>query len=363
MADNFTISPNMGLVVPTIGKDPGPDWATNINADISVLDGHDHSPGSGVQITPNGININVALPFNDNNATTLRSVRFQVQSAALSGATDLGCIYVTGVDLYYNDENGNQIQITKGAAVNSTSSGISSGTASASFVAGVLVVNAAATTPANIQVASVLLGNNIPGSNFLTLSPPNVMASNYTITLPLLPASNLPMSIDNFGTITAAQITTAEIANSAVTDAQIATQTITQDKLAPRTTGTTAPAGGIAISASTGSFAGPGTAASCILTTTGRPVMLVIQPDGNTTNDSAFDSTDTTTGIRVKFFRDATQLSTSGVAPTNTFDGLASLSFIDVVGAGTYTYSITIMKSSGGGNVFIKYCVLAAYEL
>lgn len=210
----YTISPNMNLVVPGVGTEYSPNWATDLNADLSILDGHNHSLGSGVQITPNGIDINLDLPFNDNNATLLRSARFQVQATLLSGANDLGCLYVSGVDLYYNDENGNQIKITAGGAVNATSSGISSGTATASFVAGVLVVDAAANTPANIQGASVLLGNNSAGTNYLTLAPPSAMASSYQITLPSLPSSTLPVSISNTGTMSAAPITYAQLSSS-----------------------------------------------------------------------------------------------------------------------------------------------------
>jgi hypothetical protein len=213
MAD-YTISPNMGLSVPAVGVDPSPDWANNLNASLSILDGHNHGPGSGVQITPDGININADLAFQTYNAISLRSARFTPQSAPLSLPTDLDCLYVSGVDLYYNDGNGNQVKITSGGAVNATSSGISSGTATASFVAGVLVVDSAANTPANIQAGSVLIGNNVAASNFVTVSAPNSLASSYGITLPLLPASNLPVSVNASGVMSAAQITYAQLSPS-----------------------------------------------------------------------------------------------------------------------------------------------------
>jgi len=180
----IVISPNMDLPVPVVVQDPGPDWANNVNACLSIIDQHNHSSGSGVQITPSGLNINADLTFNTNNAINLRSTRFTPQTAPLSIVTDIGCLYETGVDLWFNDGSGNQIQITKSGAVNATSSGISNGTATASFVSGVLVVNAATNTPANIQGASILLGNNVAASNYLTLEPPNAMGSSYTITLP-----------------------------------------------------------------------------------------------------------------------------------------------------------------------------------
>lgn len=178
---DVTISPNMNLPVPLVGIEPGPDWANDINSCLGILDQHDHSNGSGVLITPDGININKDFPMNSNNITLAKSLNLIDVGTSL---TAVRSVYVVAGELYYTDSAGNQVQVTKTGSVNATSSGISSGTASAAFAGGVLVVNAAALTPANIQVASVLLGNNIPSSNYLTLSPPNAMGSSYTVTLP-----------------------------------------------------------------------------------------------------------------------------------------------------------------------------------
>src|ERR1700677_1577034 len=137
-----SLTPNMNLVVPTVGQDQGPDWANNLNADLGILDQHNHSSGQGVQITPSGLNINMDLPFNSNNATLLNTVRFNNLSAPLAGtAPNLGCIYEAQNELYYNDGVGNSVKMTSGGSVNATTSGISSGTATASFVGGVLVVD------------------------------------------------------------------------------------------------------------------------------------------------------------------------------------------------------------------------------
>lgn len=111
MADT-TISPNMGLIVPTQGVDPGPDWANNIVADLGILDQHTHVPGQGLPVTPGGININTDLSFLSNNAVALRSGRFTSQSAVLSTPLDINCVYVFNGNLYYNDASGNQIALT-----------------------------------------------------------------------------------------------------------------------------------------------------------------------------------------------------------------------------------------------------------
>ncbi len=202
---NYTVSPNMGLAVPTVGVDPGPDWANNLNADLTVLDSHNHAPGSGVQINPNGININQDLPFNNNNATLLRSVRFNPQSTTLALITDIGCLYETGVDLYYNDGNGNQIRITQSGGIAGTPGSIGGlvPPASVTYVSvdKTFVFQSAASTPANIDVASIILRNLVANSKGLTLSPPNAMANDYTITLPALPSTTSVLTMDTSGNI------------------------------------------------------------------------------------------------------------------------------------------------------------------
>src|SRR5271165_3668054 len=110
----------MNLPIPVPGTDPGPDYANNINAAFTILDGHTHSPGSGVQIGVSGLNINGDLPFNNHNATLLRSTRYQVQGSTFSVAADVGALYVTGVDLYYRDISGNNVRITQSGNVAGT---------------------------------------------------------------------------------------------------------------------------------------------------------------------------------------------------------------------------------------------------
>ena len=166
-----TISPNMGLVIPTIAVDSGLVWEQSVNADLDILDGHNHSSGQGVQINPAGLNINSDLTFNDNNATALRSVRFQSQGAPLSLGTDLGCLYESGVDLYYNDGSGNRVRITQSGSVTGstgTITGLPSGTASASFAAGTFVFQSATLTSATLDAGSIILRNNTASSHGLT---------------------------------------------------------------------------------------------------------------------------------------------------------------------------------------------------
>lgn len=254
-----TTSPNMNLVIPTIAVDSGLVWEQSINADLLILDQHNHSPGSGQPITPAGLNISSDLSINNNNLTVARSLRLNPQTSPLALTADLGCLYESGVDLYYNDGSGNQIRITQSGSVSGsagTITGLPSGTASASFGAGIFVFQAATNTAANLDVGSVLLRNNVASSKALTLAPPNAMGANYNLVLPSLPGAQQIMTLDSSGVMAAPYtvdnstltissnvievaplgITAAQMANGTITTAQIsASAAITGTQLASDT--------------------------------------------------------------------------------------------------------------------------------
>lgn len=203
-----TLTPNMSLIEPTIGLEPSPTWATDLNASLTLLDQHNHAAGNGVQISPSGLNISSDLTFIGNNATHLRSVRFDAQGSPLALGTDLGCLYVSGVDLYYNDENGNQIRITQSGGVVGTPGSITGlvPPASATYVPATpaFVFQSAVNTPANLDGGSLVLRNILANSNGVTLNAPPALAANYQLTFPAtLPASQKIVTFDNTGAIAA----------------------------------------------------------------------------------------------------------------------------------------------------------------
>lgn len=189
---NTVISPNMNMPVPVVGVDPGPDWATNVDACLSIVDSHNHTPGQGVLITPQAMNINADLPMNNNNLITARSVRFQPQAGTISGPSDLGALYENGVDLWYVDGAGNQVRITQGGSVTGatgTITGLPSGTASAAFAGSTFTFQSATNTPATINAGPLVIGQPVASGFNVTLSPNVAQAANYALTLPIaLPA-------------------------------------------------------------------------------------------------------------------------------------------------------------------------------
>lgn len=370
---NVINSPNMNLPVPQVGIDAGPDWATQLNNCMALIDQHMHAPGYGVQITPAGLNISTDLTFLGNNATNLRSTRFTVQGSPLSGAADLASLYFTGVDLYANDASGNQIQITKNGGIAGTSGSIANLTspASASYVSSneTFVWQSAASTPANMDGASYILRNLVANSHGLTLAPPNSMASNYTLTLPSIPVSQSLMTLDSSGNMAAPTVyplTAAGIANATITSTQIASQTIAQGNLAVRATGTSVAVGGVASSASSGSFSTasgspvPITNLSVTIVTTGRPVMVMVGPyQGGSPSNGYFGGT----GV-LGLYRNSTIFTSYDYGPTS---GSVFISFpstvmtVDFVAAGTYTYTASLNASLN--TTYCNDCILIAYEL
>lgn len=264
---NYVITPNMSLFQPDVGVDPGPEYASLQNENQNILDTHDHSSGKGVQVTPAGINVNADLPVNGHNLTSVRSTRYTAQLSPINLAGDLGCTYVSGVDLWYNDENGNQIQLTVNGGAASGPGGISGLTppASASYSAltSTFTFQSAANTPANLDFASAVLRNLTSGSHGLTLNPPAAMGADITETLPTPPASLTSiMRMDSAGLMTASLtldgvsiVTSANVASVAA-QAQAATNTDTTSVSVGSTTPT-------AISGSSVTF-----------TATGRPVFV-----------------------------------------------------------------------------------------
>ncbi len=254
---NTTLSPNMNLPIPVVGVDPGPEWGNDLNSCLTFIDQHNHAPGSGVQINPSGLNINTDLPMGSNNLTIVRSVRFNAQNSPLALSTDLDCAYVSGVDLYFNDGNGNQVRITQSGGVAGSPGSIANlvSPASASYVGAdeTFVWQSDANTPANMDMASLILRNLVANSKGLTLAPPAAMGSNYTLTLP--PAGTAAgnfVTIDTSGTMSSsvgvdnstlqiatnvlqvkdAGIVTAKIADLAVTTAKINDLAVTTAKIA-----------------------------------------------------------------------------------------------------------------------------------
>lgn len=372
-----TVTTNMGLTVPTIGQTVGPTYAQEINSDLSIVDDHDHTSGKGVQVPSSGLNINTDLTFQGVNATALRTVRFSSQGTALSLGTDLRCIYAVNADLYYNDGSGNQVRITQSGGVAGSPGSITNLTspASAAYVAASLkfVWQSDVNTPAHMDAGSVILRNMVAGGSGLTLAPPT-LSGNYTLTLPQIPGVNAFLGVDTSGNITTIASVSLGIArtNMAAVGQIAATPVPVMNP-------------GAAVQSF---FIGSATAT---ITTTGRPVFIMPTPGVNSsstfiiaaspngfTKFPRFDFSYTRGSTTIATYRVgfSTQLpfaivvSSGGGTLDNSFSSIPSgyafipPPFMDVIGAGTYTYGMKITDSTIGSSAFtIQNVSLVAYEL
>lgn len=346
-----TTSPNMNLVISSVGVDSGLNWETNLNSSLSIIDGHNHTSGAGVQIPPAGLNINSDLPMGNNNLTLVRSVRFNPQGAPLAAVTDLGCLYESGVDLYFNDGSGNQIRITQSGAVSGsagTITGLPSGTASASFAASTFTFQSATLTPANIDGGSVVLRNNLASSKGLTLSPPNAMAANYSLTLPSVPASTSYLSIDTSGNISS---------------------------YAPVVPAPQSSSSSGSFSTTSGSFVNV-TNLSTAITTSGRPVMVMLMPASASESEVSINDSGAgagTAGGYLQFLRDGTVISLSNMviqAADNSGPLLSmlyptsSFQFFDTgASSASHTYTVQVKANGASSRIGVLNASLVVYEI
>jgi hypothetical protein len=361
-----TTTTNMLLTVPGVTTEPGPEYASQINGDLNIIDAHDHSTGKGVPVTPGGININANLPFNGNNAVTLRSTRFQAQGNPLTStaSSDIGCTYVAGVDLYYNDLSGNQIRLTQGGGVAGAAGSITNlvSPASAEYVSASskFVWQSDSNIAADMDFRSAILRNSSAGSFGVTLMAPT-LANNYSLTLPTIPGSTNFMTLDASGNMGA----TITVANGITRTMQAAV--------------------GQQVSSASGSYLQTSSAVmqvtgqSVSITTTGRPVMVMLQ-----SASTAQSSIGTNGDARLWFYRDASavaghritipQYTTTATVGSSATAGdviaslldysrmpASSFSFLDIVSAGTYTYTL---RASAQNNALVVDSVnLIAWEL
>jgi hypothetical protein len=194
---NTTTSPNMNLPVPTVGVDPGPDWANNVNACLNSsgsslgspsnsLDGHNHSPGFGVPINPAGMLINANLPFNGYSVTGLSSSTYTVQATTMPN-TVLNAVYDVLGDLWWNNGTGTAVRLTNGGSIVGTSgsiTGLPSGTAGVSYASATYTFSSATNQPAAVSVGPVIIGREVTSSPTVTLFPSSGQSTSYALTFP-----------------------------------------------------------------------------------------------------------------------------------------------------------------------------------
>lgn len=118
----MTTFPNLSLVLPTRGPSGSGHWADVIDADLALIDAHDHQPGRGLPIRSAAIAIDGDVSFGTSwavtalNRASFSSVAAPSTNKSLFVADGTGGL--TANELYFRNNGGTNVKLTNGAALN-----------------------------------------------------------------------------------------------------------------------------------------------------------------------------------------------------------------------------------------------------
>jgi hypothetical protein len=389
------VTPNMTLDLPSVSVTVGPDWATLLNAALTLVDAHDHTTGKGVKITPAGLNINADVDFNESYIGDCGGLRLKSHSAVLVTPSDIRELYSVSGDLYYNNSSGTAVQITSGGSVTAASDGTARKFDRASVNSNTTINAAATVSYYDVDTTSSVTftlpaANGVSAGRFYEFKDTTGNAGTNNIIInragsdTIDGATSVTLNVNyqsvrliSDGTskwasseIKTNEIATAMIKDSAITTAKINNAAVTQAKRA---------ALGEQLSSSSGAFSSSTTGSAVditnltvTITTTGRPVFVGIIGDGTTSNSVIrFNQGGASLTAFIFFVRGSTVVSQMLLSQSVTgstaldFRAMAFPWHIDVPAAGTYTYKIQAqMSNSTGAETFeFQYLKLIAYEL
>lgn len=218
-----------------------------------------------------------------------------------------------------------------------------------------------------MEGASVIVREQVAAGNGVTISAPTGLPASYTLTL----SSTLP-STTNGLTLTNPSGNQSYLdkgAANTVLKMDSAGTNLEYDKLTQVNMGAVGQQAGT----SSGTFTTAGTTfvaitgASATITTTGRPVMLMYQPSSTSANTGYVGGqqgslSDPSANIRLK--RDSTTIvNFAFLAGGSGIFASPGFSYLDVVGAGTYTYTLEAAGQDSNSIAHANNMVLVAYEL
>lgn len=212
--------PNMTLVLPAIDGDSGL-WDDELNTALTLVDGHDHSPGKGLRIKTAAIQIDAALNLAGFGAVNVGEVALAEIATPAAGAR---LLYVDTNDheLYWRSNAGVNVKLTSGVTLNTSLIGGIGGDytavgAEVDYVdadhAYTFKRNGAPKPWARISCGDVRLHEtDTVESVYVGLKAPAALAASFDVTLPLtLPVSTLLVQMDAAGVLTTSNTITQPI--------------------------------------------------------------------------------------------------------------------------------------------------------
>jgi hypothetical protein len=350
-------TPNMNLTLPIVSQTTGPTWANQINADLSVIDSHNHTPGAGAQIPSAALNINADVGFGTHSAVGLTSTQYVNQLAPTAGCS----VYALNGDLYYNDSSATPIQITSAGSVvgppgqwtNLTPPAV----AGYNVGTGTFYFQTNAFTFGTLQSSALTLQSTVSLQPVVVTVSPSTAA--YTLTLPTVAPAQVGslLSSSNTGGMSWVIADSSMSITSSIIG--IANQGVTQAKMENKnyTSSST-------ISGSYG--AGTYTLASITVNfVSGRPAIVSVQPTWQTANSMSSADTSGSNYIYSWYRIVAPSGSVSQGGGISVYGG-AKLPFISTLYYPTETGVYTIQykcQVGSSANIIFAYSQLAAFQL
>jgi hypothetical protein len=171
-------TPNMNLTLPVVSQTPGPTWASEINADLAVIDAHNHTSGKGALVPVAGLDIDADLSLATHALTDVTKAVLLDQGSVAT----LNAVYAVGGDLYWTNGGGTPVQITSGNSVNVGVTGNISGmigSCSVAYDSGTLSYefldengNRAALLGSSVQLSSLTLYPGVGAIAYTLRFPP-----------------------------------------------------------------------------------------------------------------------------------------------------------------------------------------------
>jgi hypothetical protein len=181
----------------------------------------------------------------------------------------------------------------------------------------------------------------------VNIQPASTTVADFTLTLPDVPGSTLPLTMTGGGVVSASTLSRSML-----------------------------PSVGQQVSSSCGAFSTASatfvdvTNLTVTITTSGRPVLVIMQPDGSgaTPGITSAGSGGGVTTSFLQILRGATPISAVEIGLVAGAAGVSTIvppswSFIDVVGAGTYTYKVQAKRLEATTIASVYQCILVAFEL
>lgn len=205
----MALTPNMDLDLPVVQLTIGPDWASQLNTALELVDSHDHTPGHGALLGTASFAINADLTFNGFAAINLERSSYDDQIAAL---TDVRSIYAVNGDLYYTNTDGDQVQITAGNSLAGTPgaiTGLGDGGSSGVYydATNTLAFYHSGASQAKFDISTIQVHaydatGSTPYTEHIDITAPTATVS-YVLTLPAaVPTQTGVIGMDTTGAIT-----------------------------------------------------------------------------------------------------------------------------------------------------------------